>query len=144
MLNMNQLNLDQATQIITAALAHSKDEGFPPMGIAVVDAAGQIKAFLREDGATALRFDIAMGKAVAAVGMGCSSRALTELQTKIPVFFTSLASSTPQHFIPQTGAVLIKDTNGAILGAVGASGGTGDQDEEICIAGIAAAGYTHA
>ena len=113
------------------------------MGVAVVDAAGQIKAFLREDGATALRFDIAMGKAVAAAGMGCSSRALTELQTKIPVFFSTLACSTPQHFIPQTGAVLIKDAEGTILGAVGASGGTGDQDEAICMAGVIAAGYMY-
>ncbi len=114
------------------------------MGVAVVDAAGQIKAFVREDGATALRFDIAMGKAVAAAGMSCSSRELTELQTKIPVFFATLASSTPQHFIPQTGAVLIKDSDGTILGAVGASGGTGDQDEAICMAGVVATGYTHA
>ncbi len=141
---MSPLQSDKATQIIAEALAHSKTEGYPPMGVAVVDAAGQIKAFLREDGATALRFDIAMGKAVAAVGMGCSSRTLTEMQTKIPVFFATLASSTQQHFIPQTGAVLIKDADGIILGAVGASGGTGDQDEAICIAGIAAAGYTHA
>ena len=141
---MNQLTSDKANQIIVAALAHSKTEGYPPMGVAVVDAAGQIKAFVREDGATALRFDIAMGKAVAAAGMGCSSRELTELQTKIPVFFATLASSTPQHFIPQTGAVLIKDSDGTILGAVGASGGTGDQDEAICMAGVVATGYTHA
>ncbi len=141
---MNQLTSDKAKQIIAAALAHAKSTGCPPMGVAIVDAAGQIKAFLREDGATALRFDIAMGKAVASVGMGCSSRALTELQTKIPVFFSTLASSTSQHFIPQTGAVLIKNTDGTILGAAGASGGTGDQDEAICIAGVVASGFTHA
>ena len=113
------------------------------MSVAVVDAAGQIKAFLRDDGATPLRFDIALGKAAAAAGMGCSSRALTEMQSKIPVFFATLAGSTQQHFIPQTGAVLIKDSDGVILGAVGASGGTGDQDEAICIAGVEAAGYVH-
>ena len=73
---MNQLTSDKANQIIVAALAYSKTEGYPPMGVAVVDAAGQIKAFVREDGATALRFDIAMGKAVAAAGMSCSSRCL--------------------------------------------------------------------
>lgn len=140
---MTQVTADKASQIITEAMAHARTEGYPPMVVAVVDVASQLKAFLREDGATALRFDIAMGKAVAAAGMSCSSRALTEMQSKIPVFFATLGSSTPQHFIPQTGAVLIKDSDGVILGAVGASGGTGDQDEAMCIAGVAAAGYTH-
>ncbi len=140
---MTQLTADKASQIITEALSYARTEGYPPMVVAVVDAAGQIKAFLREDGATALRFDIAMGKAAAAAGMSCSSRALTEMQSKIPVFFATLASSTPGHFIPQTGAVLVKNSDGTILGAVGASGGTGDEDEAICIAGINAVGYVH-
>lgn len=140
---MSQLTLDKAHQIIAAAFAHSTTAGYLPMAVAVVDAAGQIKAFSRQDGATVLRFDIALGKATAAVGMGFSTRELTEKSAVVPVFFSTLASSTSQHFIPQTGAVLIKDENGVILGGVGASGGTGDEDEAICIAGVIAAGFKH-
>ncbi len=141
---MNQLTLDKANQIIAAALAHSKTAGYLPMGVVVVDAAGQTKAYAREDGATALRFDIALGKAAAAVGMGCSSRVLAERTQTVPVFLASIASASSQHFIAQTGAVLIKDADGAVLGAVGASGGTGDEDEAICMAGVVAGGFTHA
>jgi uncharacterized protein GlcG (DUF336 family) len=141
---MTTLTLAQSNAIISAALAHSKASGYLPMGVAVVDAAGQIKAFAREEGATALRFDIALGKATAAVGMSCSSRALAERTKTVPVFLGSIASVSSQPFIPQTGAVLIKDASGQIIGAVGASGGTGDEDEAICMAGVMAAGFTHA
>ncbi len=140
---MTQLTLAKANEIIAAALAHSKASSYLPMGVAVVDGAGQLKAYAREEGATALRFDIALGKAAAAVGMSCSSRALAERTKTVPVFLGAIASVSSQHFIPQTGAVLIKDASGAIIGAVGASGGTGDEDEAICMAGVIAAGWTH-
>ncbi len=141
---MTQLTLAKANEIIAAALAHSKASGYLPMGVAVVDSAGQLKAYARQDGATALRFDIALGKAAAAVGMSCSSRALAERTKTVPVFLGAIASVSLQHFIPQTGAVLIKDASGHTIGAVGASGGTGDEDEAICMAGVVAAGFTHA
>ena len=110
----------------------------------VVDAAAQPLAAAREDGATALRLDIALGKAAAAVGMGASSRALAQRAKDLPAFFGTIATTTRQAFIPQTGAVLITDPEGAVIGAAGASGGTGDEDEQIVIAGIAAAGLAHA
>jgi uncharacterized protein GlcG (DUF336 family) len=110
------------------------------MGIAVLDDAGNVKAFASEDGASMFRFDIARGKAWAAVGMGASSRALAERAKDNPNFFVALAATAGGKFLPQPGAVLIKDAQGAILGAVGASGGTGDEDEAICKAGVAAAG----
>jgi uncharacterized protein GlcG (DUF336 family) len=138
------MNLDQANHIIAGALAHAKASNYLPMGIAVVDAAGQLKAYARQDGATALRFDIAYGKAAASVGMGCNSRALAERTKTVPVFLGAIASVSAMPFIPQTGAVLIKDATGQTIGAVGASGGTGDEDEAICMAGVAAAGLTHA
>ena len=97
----------------------------------------------REDGASALRLDIAAGKAGAAIGMGVNSRALAARAKDMPAFFGTIASNAQHPFIPQTGAVLIVDTQGTIMGAVGASGGTGDEDEEIVIAGIAAAGLQH-
>lgn len=110
------------------------------MGVVVLDNSGQLMSFVREDGASMFRFDIARGKAWGAVGMGCSSRVLAERAKDNPNFFVSLAVTAEGRFLPQPGAVLIKDTDGYILGAAGASGGTGDEDELICISGILAAG----
>ncbi len=141
---MTSLTLAQAQQIITTALAASKTAGYKPMAIAVVDEAGNLKAFVREDGASMFRFDVALGKAWGAVGMGISSRVLGQRAKENPNFFLSLASTAQGKFLPQTGAVVIKDATGAVIGAAGASGGTGDEDEAICIAGVEAAGLTHA
>jgi uncharacterized protein GlcG (DUF336 family) len=136
------LTLAQANQIISAALAKSKESGYKPMGIAVLDASGNLKAFASEDGASMFRFDIARAKAWGAVGMGVSSRALGERAKGNPNFFVALAATAEGKFLPQTGAVVIKDATGNVIGAVGASGGTGDEDEAICMAGVQAAGLT--
>ena len=137
---MTTLTLQTANQIIAAALAHSKQAGYKPMGVAVLDASGNLKAFASEDGASMFRFDIARAKAWGAVGMGVSSGTLAQRAKDNPNFFVTLASAAGGKFLPQTGAVLIKDAQGQVLGAAGASGGTGDEDEAICIAGVQAAG----
>lgn len=137
---MSALTLQQAQSIIAGALAASKAAGFKPMGVVVLDEAGHLKAFAREDGASMFRFDVARGKAWAAVGMGASSRVLSQRAKDNPNFFVTLAATAEGKFLPQTGAVLIQDASGQVLGAVGASGGTGDEDEQICIAGIQATG----
>ncbi len=137
---MTTLTLAQAQTIISAALAQSKTSGYKPMAVAVLDEAGHLKAFAREDGASMFRFDVARGKAWGAVGMGASSRVLGQRAKDNPNFFLSLAATAEGKFLPQTGAVLIQDAEGRTLGAVGASGGTGDEDEAICIAGVVAAG----
>lgn len=137
---MSRLTLAQANQIIAAALAHSKGAGYQPMGIAVLDDAGHLKAFASEDGASMFRFEIARAKAWGAVGMGVASRVLAQRAQGNPNFFVSLAATAEGKFLPQTGAVVIRDAEGRLLGAVGASGGTGDEDEAICQAGVAAAG----
>lgn len=134
------LTLAEANQIINAALAKSKEQGYKPMGIAVLDAAGNLKAFASEDGASMFRFNIARAKAWGAVGMGISSRKLAERAKDNPNFFVSLAATADGKFLPQTGAVIIKDAQGNVIGAVGASGGTGDEDELICMVGVQAAG----
>ena len=141
---MSQLSLAQARSLIDGALKAARELGFRPMGVVVVDAAAQVVASAREDGATALRLDIALGKAAAAVGMGVNSRVLTQRAKDLPAFFNALAAASQQKFIAQTGALLITDAAGAVIGAAGASGGTADEDEQIVIAGIAAAGLTHA
>ena len=140
---MAALTLAQATQIITTALATAREAGYKPMGIAVLDEAGTLKAFAREDGASMFRFEIAQAKAWGAVGMGVASRALGARAKDNPNFFVSLAATAHGKFLPQTGAVVIKDAAGNVIGAAGASGGTGDEDEAICIAGIEAAGLAH-
>jgi len=137
---MSKLTLAQANQIIAAALAASAKAGYKPMGIAVLDEAGHLKAYASEDGASMFRFDIARAKAWGAVGMGIASRKLAERARDNPNFFVSLVATAEGKFLPQTGAVVIKDAAGTVMGAVGASGGTGDEDEAICIAGVQAAG----
>ncbi len=136
----DRLTLAQANHIISAALQQSQQAGHQPMAVVVLDDAGHIKSSQRQDGASMFRIDIASGKAWAAVAMGAASRVLTQRAKDLPAFFGALASTGGGKFIPQTGAVLIKDSSGAVIGAVGASGGTGDEDEAICIAGVKAAG----
>ena len=141
---MTALTLAQAQAIITAALAGSKAEGFKPLGSAVLDAAGHLKAFAREDGASMFRFEVAQAKAWGAVGMGASSRQLAQRAKDNPNFFVSLSATSGGKFLPQPGAVLILSNDGQVLGAVGASGGTGDEDELICAAGVEAVGLKSA
>lgn len=137
---MSTLTLDIANDILHHARQAARAAAYQPMGIVVLDAAGDLVAFCREDGASMFRFDIARAKAWGAVGMGSSSRALAERAKDNPNFFVALAATAQGRFLPQPGAVLIKDADGRVLGAAGASGGTGEQDEAICIAGIRAAG----
>jgi uncharacterized protein GlcG (DUF336 family) len=139
---MEQLTLAQANQMIASALARAHEAGHRPMAVIVLDDAGHAKAAQRQDGASMFRLDIARGKAWAAVGMGANSRELTQRAKDLPQFFNALATAGQGKFIPQTGAVLVKDAQGRVLGAIGASGGTGDEDEAICIHGIQSAGLT--
>jgi uncharacterized protein GlcG (DUF336 family) len=134
------LTLEQANRIIEAALSRAAEAGYKPMAVVVLDDAGHVKSAQRQDGASMFRIDIASGKAWASVAMGAASRALAQRAKDVPAFFGALASTGHGRFIPQTGAVLIKNEAGAVIGAAGASGGTGDEDEEICAHGVRAAG----
>ncbi len=136
------LTLAHANAIIAAAFAKAREMKIKPLAVVVLDESGHVKSAQREDGASMFRIDIATGKAWAAVGMGASSRTLLGRAKENPQFFGALAATAQGKFLPQTGAVLIKDASGNILGAAGASGGTGDEDEAACIAGIKAAGLT--
>jgi uncharacterized protein GlcG (DUF336 family) len=113
------------------------------MAVVVVDDSGNIKSAQREDGASMFRVDVALGKAWGAVAFGISSRELGERAKANPNFFVTLANTANGRFLPQPGAVLIKDEDGSVLGAVGASGGSGDEDEAICIHGVVTAGLRH-
>ncbi len=137
---MTCLTLDVANAILAGAIREARRLNLSPLTVVVVDESGNLKAAAREDGASMFRFDIALGKAYGAAGMGLSSRKLGEASAKNPNFFVSLAATANGKFLPQTGAVLIKSAEGAVIGAVGASGAHGDEDEAACYAGLAAAG----
>jgi len=139
---MSKLTLKQANTIIEKALERARAMKIKPLAVVVLDDSGNVRSAQREDGASMFRFDVAQGKAWASVAMGVSSRALLKRAKDNPNFFVALAATAKGKFLPQTGGVLIKSEKGEILGAAGASGGTGEEDEEACVAGIQAAGLT--
>jgi len=119
---MSELTLDQANAIIAGALALSRQKGYKPMAVVVLDASGHLKSAQREDGASMFRTDVATGKAWASVGMGAASRVLLQRAKDNPHFYSALAATAQGKFLPQTGAVLVIDADGKIVGAAGASG----------------------
>ena len=133
---MAKLTLKQANTIIEKGLARAREMKIKPLAIIVLDEAGHIVSAQREDNASMFRMDVAKGKAWAAVAMGASSKALAKRAKDNPNFFITLAATAEGRFLPQTGAALIKDKDGTIIGAAGASGGTGDEDEACCVYGI--------
>ena len=137
---MAKLTLQQANRIIEGALAKAREMRIKPLGVVVLDESGHLKAAQREDAASMFRIEIATGKAWAAVGMGASSRALAARAKDNPNFFVTLAATAGGKFLPQTGAVLIRNAAGELLGAAGASGGTGEEDEAACKYGVEQAG----
>ena len=139
---MPQLTLKQANTIIERGFAKAREMKIKPLGIVVLDDSGHIISAQREDGASMFRLDVAQGKAWAAVAMGASSKALAKRAKDNPNFFVTLAATANGKFLPQTGAALIKNAKGEIIGAAGGSGGTGEEDEACCVAGIEAAGLT--
>lgn len=137
---MTRLTLEQANAIVTGALAKGREMDLRPLTVAVVDDGGNLKAFNREDGpGAAMRPQIAIGKAFAAIGMGRSTRALQDMALDRPHFSNALAA-TAGNFIPVPGGVLICDSDGDTIGAVGVTGDTADNDETSALAGVAAAG----
>lgn len=134
------LTLDQARTILDAALAEAGRQGFKPLAIAVLDARGAQKAFAAQDGTSLKRGEIALGKAHGAIALGLGSRALHAMALDRPYFVEAARDAVGGLLVPVAGGVLIKDAGGALLGAVGISGDTSDNDEAAALAGIAAAG----
>lgn len=133
-----KLTLDKASIIADRALAKARELKYRPMCVAVLDEGGYIKALKREDGASILRPQIAIGKAWGAIGMGESSRQLGERLKDRPSFLAALSDMSDGKVVPVPGGVLILQ-DGAIIGAVGVSGGTAEEDERCAIEGITAA-----
>lgn len=129
-----------ASVIVQAGIDHARTNAFPPMTIAVLDAGGNLVAFLREDGSSLFREKIARGKAVGALGMGVGSRALAGRAEKHPAFIAAVTALAGGQLIPVPGGVLVRSEAGTVLGAVGVSGHLPDHDEAVALAGIEAAG----
>jgi uncharacterized protein GlcG (DUF336 family) len=138
---MAPITLEQVRAILDGALAKANELGIGPMAVCVLDAGGHVAGFLREDGAPFIRFEIARGKAWAVAARGAGGQRLAEQAQRNPVLVQSLQSVT-DHYFPVQGGVLVRNGEGAIVGAVGATGATSEQDEACSIAGIEAAGLT--
>lgn len=134
------LTLDEALRLLTAARAAADDIGVP-MSFAVMDPAGHLLALTRMDGAPWISADVAQGKAWTSAAYGVPSAAQKEKMTPMPTFATALTAMTHGRFTPQTGAVPIY-RDGVLIGALGGSGGTGDQDEAACAAAVQTEGLS--
>lgn len=134
------VTLAQASTIVDAALRKGREMSLAPLTVAVLDAGGHLVAFKREDRSGLLRYDIAYGKAWGALGMGFGSRELAERSARMPAFVTALTTIAQGRLVPVPGGVLVRNEHGDVLGAVGISGDTSDQDEACALAGIEAAG----
>lgn len=139
---MTDLSLAKSLKIIATALAKAKELGLKPLAVVVLDAGGHVKAFQRQDGASMMRFEIASGKAYGALAVGMGSRTLNAMAETRPHFLEGLSAVSGGRIIAVPGGVLIRDRKGAIIGAVGITGDTSDNDEMAAIAGIEAAGFT--
>jgi len=136
------LTLLQASTIVDVALETGRAAGLQPLAVAVLDAGGHLVAFKREDKSGILRFDIAFGKAWGALGMGFGGRTLAGRAPRSQLFFTTLAIASQGRFVPAIGGILIRDSSGDVIGAVGVTGDRSENDEKCGIAGIEAAGLT--
>lgn len=135
---MNRITLSQANRIIEAALAEGLRLQLAPLCVAVLDAGGHLLALQRDERASLLRPQIATGKAAGALGMGFGGRELARRAANMPAFFNALSDLAGGQMVPVPGGVLIRDADGEILGAVGITGDTSDNDELCAIAGVRA------
>lgn len=134
------ISLSTAQIVIDAALKEGRKLGLKPVSVAVLDAGGHMIAFAREDGSSTLRPQIATAKAAGALALGVSSRTIAEMAIERPTFIATAAGLSAGGIIPAAGGVLIRDETGAVIGAVGVTGDTSDNDEACALAGIVAAG----
>jgi uncharacterized protein GlcG (DUF336 family) len=138
---MAEISLRKARGIIKATLAKGRELEMKPLSVVILDAGGNVKAFEREDGASAGRFAIAHGKAFGAVMLGMPGSAQMSRAESQPYFMAAVNGVYGGQVIPVPGGVLVHDRRGTLLGAVGVTGDTSDNDAAAALAGIEAAGY---
>ncbi|GHE00008.1 GlcG protein [Defluviimonas sp. 20V17] len=136
------ITLKKARSIIKAALSKGAEAGLNPLSVAVLDAGGHLIAFERSDGASPGRFDIARGKAYGCLMLGLGGDAIQKRAEAQPTFTDAMNGLYGGRFVPVRGGVLVRDGRGRVLGAVGVTGDTSDNDAVAAVAGIEAAGFT--
>ena len=137
---MNSIQLESANLIADKALQKARELKFAPMTVVVLDAGGHAKVLKREDHASLLRPEIAMGKAWGVLGMGFGGRELARRAEQMPAFFIALNAMSDGRMVPVAGGVLVRNSEGQVIGSVGISGDTSDNDEICAVFGIEAAG----
>ena len=137
---MSTVTLAQAETIIDAILKRSVALDCRPISVIVVEPGCKVKAFKKEDGASMIRFEMAFGKAYAALSLGRSSKLVRERAHERPIFMRYLIDASDEQIFPEGGGMLIRDDHGDVIGAVGVTGDTEDCDEDLAVHGIHAAG----
>ncbi len=135
-----RLTLAHANRIIEAILARGAEFGCRPLAVVVVEPGCKVKAFQKEDGASMIRFEMAFGKAYAALALGRSSKLVRIRNEEKPAFMRYLIAASGDQIFPEGGGLPIRDADGEVIGAVGVTGDTEDRDEELAVHGIHAAG----
>merc|ERR1712146_108313 len=138
---VTEISLAKANAIIEATFEKAAAMSLKPLSVVVLDAGGHLKAFQKQDGSSILRFEIAFGKAYGALACGTGSRWLHNQAASRPHFLEGLSNVSGGKIVPVPGGVLVLGTDGKVLGAVGATGDTSDNDETAVVAGITAAGF---
>ncbi len=141
-MTMADLSLQRARTIIRKSLAKGRELGLKPLAVVVLDAGGHVKAFEREDDTAPGRFAIAHGKAYGAVMLHMGGHAQMARAEQQPYFMAAVNGLYGGQVIPVPGGVLIHDKRGNVMGAVGVTGDTSDNDAACALEGIAAAGLT--
>ncbi|SFX87460.1 heme-binding protein [Pseudomonas sp. NFACC36] len=137
---MSALTLKTAVDLARQALAAGREINAAPLTVAVLDGGGHLITLQREDGASLLRPQIAIGKAWGAIALGKGSRLLAQDAQQRPVFFAALNGLGQGNVVPAPGGVLIRDQDGRVLGAMGVSGDVSDVDEQVAIKAVEAVG----
>ncbi len=133
------IGLETAKTITAGTRAVGRELGLKPLTVVVLDAGGHVVSVEREDGSANNRFEIAFGKANGALALGMGSRSLMARAELQPYFIAAAGAAIGGKLIPVPGGVLVRDEAGNIVGCVGVSGDTSDNDERAAIAGIESA-----
>ena len=139
---MAEISMNKARTIIRKALAKGREMELKPLSVVVLDSGGHVKAFEREDGAAPGRFAIAQGKAYGAVMLGMAGKAQMARAEQQAYFMAAVNGVYGGQVVPVPGGVLVRDKAGRVVGAVGVTGDTSDNDAEAALAGIEAANLT--
>ena len=134
------ISLEQANRIIAAIFSRARELDCRPMSVIVVEPGAKVKAFQKEDDSAMMRFEMAFGKAYAALALGRSSSLVRMRAEERPLFMQYLLRASDEQIFPEGGGMLIRGEHGELLGAVGVTGDTQERDEELAAHGIRAAG----